>query len=140
LSLLVAPNLPCYWSAGMPPVQINHDARIGPTSAYNRDILTIDEHSGTQWDAPAHFIPKPETGLPHAGEMGYVTADKVPVTQMCGEACVIDCGPLPAGAAVPAIGLSHRAGNRPGTVCTQDAARRFSASGLRWQADQPAGR
>jgi kynurenine formamidase len=94
LSLLVAPNLPCTWSAGMPPVQINHDAKIGPTSAYNRDILTIDEHTGTQWDAPAHFIPKPETGLPHAGEMGYVTADKVPVAQMCGEACVIDCGPL----------------------------------------------
>src|SRR5687767_10768420 len=94
LSLLVAPDLPCFWSAGLPPFQINHYLKIGPLSAYNSDILTIDEHTGTQLDAPAHFVPRPETGLPQAGEMGYVTGDKVPVHQLCGEACVIDCTDL----------------------------------------------
>ena len=94
LSLLVAPELPCYWSAGMPPVQINHYLKIGPLSPYNSDILTIDEHTGTQFDAPAHFVPRPETGLPHAGEMGYITADRVPIHQFCGEACIIDCTDL----------------------------------------------
>ena len=78
----------------MPPFQINHYLKIGPLSNYNSDILTIDEHTGTQLDSPAHFVPRPETGLPQAGEMGYVTADKVPVHQLCGEACVIDCRDL----------------------------------------------
>ncbi len=52
LSLLVAPELPCYWTAGFPPFDLNHYQRIGPLSAYNSDILTIDEHTGTQFDAP----------------------------------------------------------------------------------------
>ena len=94
LSLLVSPELPCYWSAGMPPVQINHYLKIGPLSAYNADIITIDEHTGTQFDAPAHFVPRSGTGLPFAGEMGTMTGDKVPIAQFCGEACVIDCTAL----------------------------------------------
>lgn len=47
LSLLVAPDLPCTWAAGLPPFQINHYLKIGPHSAYNSDIITIDEHTGT---------------------------------------------------------------------------------------------
>jgi kynurenine formamidase len=53
-------------------------------------MLVIDEHTGTQWDAPAHFVPPPDSGLPGAGPMGLVTGEKVPVWQFCGEACVID--------------------------------------------------
>src|SRR5262249_9118000 len=68
--------------------------RIGPHSAYNSDILVIDEHTGTQLDAPAHFIPPPELRLPNAGPFGKVTADKVPIWQFAGEACVIDCKDL----------------------------------------------
>ncbi len=94
LSLLVAPELPCNWSAGAPPFQINHYLKIGPHSAYNSDILTIDEHIGTQFDAPAHFVPAPGSGLPNAGEAGLITADKVPAWQFVGEACVIDCTDL----------------------------------------------
>jgi kynurenine formamidase len=93
-SLLVSPDRPCFWSAGFPPFQINHYLQIGPLSAYNGDILTIDEHTGTQFDAPAHFVPAPNSGLPNAGEMGAVTGDKVPAWQFCGEACVIDCSGL----------------------------------------------
>lgn len=91
---LVAPELPCYWSAGMAPVVVNHYLRIGPLSAYNSDILVIDEHDGTQWDAPAHFVPKPGSNLPNEGEAGFVTGDKVPVHQFVGEACVVDCSDL----------------------------------------------
>src|SRR5262249_36835400 len=94
LSLLVAPDLPCYWSAGMPPVVIDPYLKIGPLSAYNSEILVIDEHDGTQWDAPAHFIPKPGSKLPNAGEAGLLTGDKVPIAQFVGEACVIDCADL----------------------------------------------
>ncbi|MGE0605609.1 MAG: cyclase family protein [Pirellulales bacterium] len=94
LSLLVAPELPCYWTAGFPPFDINHYLRIGPLSAYNSDILTIDEHTGTQFDAPAHFVPPPDSGLPDASPLGLVTGEKVPAWQFCGEACVIDCSDM----------------------------------------------
>lgn len=94
LSLLVAPNLPCFWSAGMPPVVISPYLRIGPLSAYNSEILIIDEHTGTQLDAPAHFVPPSGSNLPLAGEAGLITADKVPIAQFVGEACVLDCTDL----------------------------------------------
>jgi kynurenine formamidase len=63
--------------------------RVGP-GAYNRDTVVIDEHTGTQWDAPAHFVPPPDSGLPNAGPAGLLTSDKVPAAQLAGEACVID--------------------------------------------------
>src|SRR5438105_136108 len=91
LSLVVAADLPCTWAAGHPPFQINPYIRIGPHSPYNSDILTIDEHTGTQFDAPAHFIPPVGSGLPNAGPFNKMTADKVPAWQLVGEACVIDC-------------------------------------------------
>ncbi len=94
LSLLVAPDLPCTWAAGNPPFFINHYLKIGPHSPYNSDILVIDEHTGTQLDAPAHFIPPPDSKLPFAGPFNKLTADKVPAWQLCGEACVIDCTDL----------------------------------------------
>jgi kynurenine formamidase len=94
LSLLVAPELPCTWAVGNAPFTINHYLRIGPHSAYNSDVLTIDEHTGTQLDVPAHFIPPPDSGLPNAGPLNKMTAEKVPAWQMVGEACVLDCTDL----------------------------------------------
>ena len=86
LSLLVASELPSTWAASFPPFQINHYRQIGPLNSYNSDILTLDEHTGTQFDAPAHG--------PVKGQMASVTADKVPVWQLVGEACVVDVGHL----------------------------------------------
>lgn len=88
-SLLVAPDLPCVWPIGMTPhvVVPTRDHLSGP---YRRELIVIDEHTGTQWDAPAHFVPPPDSGLPGAGPMGLMTCDKVPAWQFCGEACVID--------------------------------------------------
>ena len=78
LSLLVAMDYPCTWSAGFPPFQINHDRSIGPLSPFHREILTIDENTGTQFDAPAHSIPPLGSPYPDAGPMGQITGDKAP--------------------------------------------------------------
>jgi len=89
LSLTVAADLPCVWPVGMTPLAVVPTATFGRTGRH-RDMLVIDEHTGTQWDAPAHFVPPPDSGLDGAGPMGVVTGDKVPAWQFCGEACVID--------------------------------------------------
>jgi kynurenine formamidase len=89
LSLTVAPDLPCVWPVGMTPLAVVPTATFGRAGRH-RDMLVIDEHTGTQWDAPAHFVPPPGSGLAGAGPMGLVTGEKVPAWQFCGEGCVID--------------------------------------------------
>ena len=66
LSLTVAPDLPCVWPVGMTPLAIVPTATFGRTGRH-RDMLVIDEHTGTQWDAPAHVVPPPDSGLAGAG-------------------------------------------------------------------------
>jgi kynurenine formamidase len=91
LSLLVAADFPCTWPApNWPLFQINHYRRIGPLSAYNCDLLTIDGNTGTQLDFPPHSVALPDSGLPTAGAFGAAFSDKIPAWQFCGEACVID--------------------------------------------------
>lgn len=89
LSLLVAAERPCVWPVGMTPFSVITTRAFGP-GAELREMLIIDEHTGTQWDAPAHFVPPPDSGLPGAGPNGLITGEKVPAWQFCGEACVID--------------------------------------------------
>ncbi len=89
LSLLVSPEWPCVWPVGMTQHIVVPSRTFGP-GPYQRDLIVIDEHTGTQWDAPAHFVPPPNSGLPGAGPMGLITGEKVPAWQFCGEACVID--------------------------------------------------
>jgi len=100
LSLTVSPELPCVWPLGMTPHAVIPTRTFGP-GPYHRDLIVIDEHTGTQWDAPAHFVPPPDSGLPGAGPMGSMTGEKVPAWQFCGEACVVDvtahCDDAPAG-------------------------------------------
>lgn len=100
LSLLVARDFPCVWPVGMTPLAIVPTQTFGQT-AYHRNMLIIDEHTGTQWDAPAHFVPPPDSGLPGAGPNGLITGEKIQAWQFCGEACVIDvtahCDDAPAG-------------------------------------------
>lgn len=108
LTLLLAEDLPCWWPAHMPYQQKTFNyfadqlealqpvrARAG---AYHTRWLLIDEHTGTHFDAPTHFIPPPESGLPEAGEAGEVSVDRVPLEQLMGPAAVIDAPP---GAAAP---------------------------------------
>ena len=90
LSLMVSEDLPCTWPAGFPLFQLKHYRRIGLTSAYNIDVLTIDGNTGTQVDVPPHSIPRPGSDLPNAGPLGEIYTDKVPAWQFGGEAVVID--------------------------------------------------
>jgi kynurenine formamidase len=61
--------------------------QLGP---YATKWMLIDEHTGTHMDAPSHFIPPPDSGLPFANEWGDVHADGVPLEQLIGPAAVID--------------------------------------------------
>jgi kynurenine formamidase len=90
LSLLVAPNYPCTWAAGFPPFEMLHYERIGKLSPYNSDLILMDEHTGTQFDAPTHSVAPPGSGLPNAGRFGTMSSEKVPAWQFGGEACVIE--------------------------------------------------
>jgi len=94
LSLLISEDYPCTWPTDFPPFQIRHYKRIGPLSAYNSDVLTIDGNTGTQIDVPPHSIPRPGTNLPNAGPLGDMFTDKIPAWQFAGEACVVDVGEL----------------------------------------------
>src|SRR5205085_1393847 len=78
LSVLSAPSLPCTWpSPFLPPLVLMHYLQHGP-GPYASEALVIDEHTGTHWDAPAHFIPPPSTGLPNASDIGNVPSERIP--------------------------------------------------------------
>jgi kynurenine formamidase len=100
LTLLLAEELPCWWATHMPFqhktfnyfADRSDDAAplLSRTGPYQTRWLLIDEHTGTHLDAPAHFVPPPGSDLPHAGEPGAVTVDRVPLEQLGGPAAVID--------------------------------------------------
>lgn len=101
LTVLVHETLPAHWGANPPlqrwtnnwfSAQKNEYGTIAKPSdgPYYSQRYVIDEHTGTQTDFPAHFVPPPGSGLPHAGPMGLVTGDKYPLDRMLGPAAVID--------------------------------------------------
>jgi kynurenine formamidase len=65
-----------------------YDSWLAP--CYSR-VLTIEEHAGTHFDSPSHFIPPPDSGLPYAGPAGDITVEKVPLDQLMGPAVTVDC-------------------------------------------------
>jgi kynurenine formamidase len=100
LTLVLAEDLPCWWPAHLPYQQKTFNyfadqpdapqpvlARAGP---YQTRWLLIDEHTGTHFDAPTHFIPPPGSGLPEAGPAGELSVDRIPLDQLMGPAAVID--------------------------------------------------
>lgn len=60
------------------------------TAPYFTCWYTIDEHCGTHFDAPPHFIPPEGSGLPAAGEFGNLTGEHVALDQLRGPAAVVD--------------------------------------------------
>jgi isatin hydrolase len=62
-------------------------SRAGP---YQTRWILVDEHTGTHFDAPTHFIPPPGSGLPNAGPAGDTSAERVRLEQLMGPAAVID--------------------------------------------------
>lgn len=57
---------------------------------YFSQQYVIDDHTGTQIDYPAHFVPPPGSGAEFASENGWMTGDKYPPEKMMGPAVVID--------------------------------------------------
>lgn len=114
LSLTLAEDMPCHWSTHQP---FQHKTwtwfsttRRPEAAIYNREgapyttrWMALDEHTGTHFDAPSHFIPPPGSGLPGAGAAGEITAEKVPLQQLSGPAAVIDVSSLAAGAGEPGV-------------------------------------
>ena len=108
LTLTIAEDLPCWWPTHMPfqhkiwnwyedevvePVSLR--SRAGP---YQTRWMAIDEHTGTHFDAPAHFIPREGSNLPNAGPAGSITGDKVPVEQFFGRTRLFDARQVAEGA------------------------------------------
>ncbi|GLY84363.1 cyclase family protein [Actinoallomurus iriomotensis] len=104
LSVLIAEDLPCYWSTHQP---FQHktwnwfESRSEPSGCvinrsgpYATRWMAIDEHTGTHLDAPSHFIPPEGSGLPYAGPAGAVSIDRVPLDRPMGPAGVVDVSAL----------------------------------------------
>ena len=101
LTVLISEQLPAHWPSHAPfqrwtfnwfkpvkgPYSDNYAQSVFP---YYGQRYVIDEHTGTQLDCPAHFIPPEGSGMPFAGPMGKMTCDKMPVSQWLGPAVVID--------------------------------------------------
>lgn len=70
-----------------------------PRGMYLEYIQIHDDHTGTHIDAPAHFIPSLDSGLPHASAFGGITVDQLDLRRLIGPAVVVDVRPLFASAA-----------------------------------------
>ena len=101
LTVLVSETLPAHWGSNPPfarwtnnwfeVLRNEYGTPFTPSAApYYSQRFVIDEHTGTQTDFPAHFVPPPDSGLPHAGPMGALTGDRYPLDRMMGPAAVID--------------------------------------------------
>jgi isatin hydrolase len=103
LSLLLAPKLPCTFpSSFLPTFVLMRYLRHGP-GPYASETIVLDEHTGTHWDAPPHFIPPTISALPNNGQMGNTPSDQIPAWKFVGEACVVDVRELVIG---PGNGVS----------------------------------
>jgi len=67
-----------------------HGNALQSTFPYYSQQYVIDDHTGTQIDYPAHFVPPPDSGVEFANENGWLTGDKYPPERMMGPAVVID--------------------------------------------------
>lgn len=100
LSVTVSEHLPGTWPDHMPFAHKNwswFDETELPTGAsscslgpYVTHFMILDEHAGTHVDAPNHFIPPQGSGLPGAGPLGEISADKLDLSKLIGEARVVD--------------------------------------------------
>lgn len=99
LSVTVSEDLPSSWPFHMPFSSKvwnyyadldERQGRITSYAPYQTRYWIIDEHCGTHFDAPPHFIPPPDSGLPWAGDLGRQTGNEVPLDELCGPAVCLD--------------------------------------------------
>jgi kynurenine formamidase len=88
LSVPLSPDHPCGWP-GHPSLQVEghwfEDHRI----PYAHQAIALDEHTGTHFDAPAHFVPPAGSSF-YSGPGQHVTSDQIPLDAFIGPARVID--------------------------------------------------
>ena len=99
LTLLIDEQLPATWPGHMPFMRRTWNwygaMTCGPevngsiTGPYFTEALVMDEHIGTHFDAPAHFLPERGPGQPDA-----MTGDRIDPAVFCGDAVVIDATAL----------------------------------------------
>lgn len=105
LTVLISEQLPAHWPTHAPfqrwtfnwfkPIKGQYGDNLAQSVfPYYGQRYVIDEHTGTQIDCPAHFIPPEGSGMPFAGPTGKMTCDKMPVSQWLGPAVVIDVRPI----------------------------------------------
>jgi kynurenine formamidase len=100
LSVLISEELPCWWPTHLPFQHktwcwfIDRDTPAGHLSGrfgpYTTRWMLMDEHTGTHFDAPAHFLPPPGAGVAHEHPLGATTAEQVPLSQLSGRPRVMD--------------------------------------------------
>src|SRR5262249_24051995 len=98
LSLTLADNLPSFWPGHMPfqrkPWVFTAPKFMSCVMPYQTGWWVIDEHSGTHFDAPIHFIPPPDSELPYAGPAGNISGETIHLNRFHARALVIDPSPL----------------------------------------------
>ncbi|MBI3281501.1 MAG: cyclase family protein [Acidobacteria bacterium] len=104
LSVTVSETMPAHWAMNPPLQRWTNNWFVASKNSYGTQApsegpyysqrYVIDEHTGTQTDFPAHFVPPPTSGLPGAGPQGLMTGDKYPISRMMGPAVVINVGSL----------------------------------------------
>ena len=111
LSVMDGERWPCSWPTQMPFQQKvwNWFAEAGgpaPVHAYMGPVhirwMTLDDHCGTHVDAPAHFVPPKDSGLPHAGPLGGQSGEQISLADLMGPAAVVDAVAL-ASAGTPGV-------------------------------------
>jgi isatin hydrolase len=85
LSVLVAPGYPVW--PGNPEVTVDPLFALDrPPHVFNQ-LLRFDEHAGTHWDAPSHFVADPAAA-------GLLETESVPLRRLITPACVLDASDL----------------------------------------------
>lgn len=95
LTLLIDEQYPTTWPPHVPFVrrtwnwfqQAEHGPEVWTSNCgpYFTEVLIMDEHIATHFDAPSHFVPR------HApGEAEAIGGDDVPLSSFCGRAVVLD--------------------------------------------------
>jgi kynurenine formamidase len=120
LSMTLSEHLPVTWPEHMPFAHKNwswFEEDELPTGActcslgpYVTHFFILDEHAGTHVDAPSHYIPPPDSGLPEAGPLSALSSEKIDLSKLIGPAAVVDLRHLDGEAedgASPAITVAH---------------------------------
>lgn len=100
LTLLIDEQYPTSWPPHVPFVRRTwnwfEDTEQGPEAwtshcgPYFTEVLIMDEHIATHFDAPSHFVHE------HApGQAEAITGEDVPVTAFCGNAVIVDATGVP---------------------------------------------